>query len=154
MSPSSPRYIADMRLVLLLGLALPLCSAAQGVPADSTDAVSIAIVEEVPRWPGCEDLTGTAAQACTDAGVMDHVVKETKYPGKARRKGIQGQVIVRFVVERDGTVGDIHVPRSVHPLLDAEAVRVVGTFPAFSPGLQRGKPVRVTYSLPLNFSLK
>lgn len=142
-----------MRLLLLLSLALPLLCAAQDVPVDSTESVNMAIVEEVPRWPGCEVESGAAAQACTDAGVMRHVVKETKYPGKARRKGIQGQVIVRFVVERDGSVGDIKVVRPVHPLLDEEAVRVVKTFPDFSPGLQRGKPVRVSYNLPLNFAL-
>ena len=146
-------YLAGMRLFLLLSLALPLLCAAQDAPADSTESVNMAIVEEVPRWPGCEAESGTAAQACTDAGVMRHVVKETKYPGKARRKGIQGQVIVRFVVERDGSVGDIKVIRPVHPLLDEEAVRVVKTFPDFSPGLQRGKPVRVSYNLPLNFAL-
>ena len=126
---------------------------AQDAPADSTESVHIAIVEEVPRWPGCEDASGTVAQACTDEGVMRHVVKETKYPNKARRKGVQGQVYVSFVVERDGSVGEVEVLRSVHPLLDEEAVRVVKTFPRFSPGLQRGKPVRVRYSLPMNFSL-
>ena len=57
------------------------------------------------------------------------------------------------MVERDGSVGDIKVVRPVHPLLDEEAVRVVKTFPDFSPGLQRGKPVRVSYNLPLNFAL-
>ena len=84
---------------------------------------------------------------------MRHMVKETLYPNKARRKGIQGKVYVRFVVERDVAVGEVEVLRSVHPLLDEEAVRVVKTFPRFSPGLQRGKPVRVSFSLPMNFSL-
>ena len=142
-----------MRWFCLPLLCLHPLASAQDAPADSTESVHIAIVEEVPRWPGCEDVSGTAAQACTDEGVMRHVVKETKYPGKARRKGIQGMVYVRFVVERDGSVGDVEVLRSVHPLLDEEAVRVVKTFPRFSPGLQRGKPVRVSYSLPMNFSL-
>jgi len=128
-------------------------ASAQGVQPDSSESVSMALVEEVPRWAGCEELSGKEAQACTDDGVMRHVVQETRYPGKARRKGIQGQVIVRFVVERDGSVGDVEVLRSVHALLDAEAVRVVRTFPPFTPGMQRGKPVRVMYSLPLNFSL-
>ena len=141
-------FCISLFLFSLVGMAT-----AQEAPADSTESVNIAIVEEVPRWPGCESESGTAAQACTDEGVMRHVVKETKYPSKARRKGIQGQVIVRFVVERDGSVGDIKVVRPVHPLLDEEAVRVVKTFPDFSPGLKRGKPVRVSYNLPLNFAL-
>ena len=134
-------------------LCLPIMASAQDAPADSTESVHIAIVEDVPSWPWCEDVSGTAAQACTDEGVMRHMVKETKYPNKARRKGIQGMVCVRFVVERDVAVGEVEVLRSVHPLLDEEAVRVVKTFPRFSPGLQRGKPVRVSFSLPMNFSL-
>ena len=81
-------YLAGMRVLLFLGLALPLFCAAQDAPADSTESVNMAIVEEVPRWPGCAAESGTAAQACTDAGVMRHVVEQVS--GKARRKGIRG----------------------------------------------------------------
>ena len=76
------------------------------------------------------------------------------YPKKARRKGIEGRVIVKFIVEKDGEVSDVKVVKGAHPMLDDEAQRVVESMPAFLPGMQRGKPVRVSYHLPFNFSLK
>jgi TonB family protein len=75
------------------------------------------------------------------------------YPEEAHKADIQGRVIVTFVIEKDGSVTEAKVVRSVHPLLDEEAVRVVSAMPNWQPGKQDGKPVRVKYTIPIMFSL-
>ena len=77
-----------------------------------------------------------------------------KYPTAASKAGIQGKVIVEFLVEKDGSIADITVKQGVNPELDAEAVRVVGLMPKWKPGEQRGEPVSVRYTMPIAFSLK
>ena len=69
-------------------------------------------------------------------------------------QGVQGKVVVQFVVERDGSVSSVKVVRSVDPALDKEAVRVVQTLPRFTPGRQNGQPVRYRYTLPITFRLQ
>ena len=80
----------------------------------------------------------------------DHI----KYPPAAKANDITGRVFVNFVVGKDGTIRDIKILRGVHELLDKEAIRVVKSFPKWSPGKQRGKPVSVSFNLPINFVLK
>ena len=72
----------------------------------------------------------------------------------AQENGTQGQVVLQFVVERDGSIGDIKVVKSVDPYLDKEALRVVKTMPKWKPGMQRGKPVRCRFTLPVRFRLQ
>jgi TonB family protein len=76
-----------------------------------------------------------------------------KYPSKAKDDGVQGTVFVRFVVEKDGLVDDVTVSKGIHPMLDAEAKRVVSIMPKWAPGKQKGKPVAVQYTLPVRFQL-
>jgi TonB family protein len=118
-----------------------------------TSAVQI-VVEEMPIWSGCQGLTGDEARVCTETSIATFVSKNTEYPKKARRKGIEGMVIVKFVVDRDGSVGDVTVLRGAHPLLDEEALRVTSSFPPFTAGRQRNKPVKVSYTMPFTFSLE
>jgi Ca-activated chloride channel family protein len=99
------------------------------------------IVEDMPEFPG-----GNAALA-------NYLSKNVKYPEEARKKGIQGRVFVNFVIDVDGKVVNVRIVRGVHPLLDAEAMRVVKAMPKWEPGKQRGKPVRTTYTLPVSFVL-
>jgi protein TonB len=75
------------------------------------------------------------------------------YPEMERRAGVEGRVFLQFVVNGDGTVSDITVTRGVSPGLDAAAVQAVRTQARFRPGMQRGRPVRVQFSLPINFRL-
>ncbi|HRR62720.1 MAG TPA: energy transducer TonB, partial [Paludibacteraceae bacterium] len=77
-----------------------------------------------------------------------------RYPVIAQENGIQGRVICQFVVNTDGSIVDIQVVRGVHPSLDEEAVRVIKSMPKWVPGKQRGKPVRVRFTLPINFKLQ
>lgn len=84
---------------------------------------------------------------------MDCIAQEMQYPQTAKENGIEGKVVVKFVVEKDGSVGDVKVVRSIHPDLDAEAVRVCKALTGFSPGMQNGQAVRVWYTLPIKFKL-
>ena len=84
----------------------------------------------------------------------DWVAKRLKYPEIAAENGISGRVFVRFVVEPNGVVDNVTVVRGVDPALDAEAIRVVKSSPKWSPGKQRGKAVRVAYTIPIVFVLQ
>jgi protein TonB len=99
------------------------------------------VVEDQPEFPG-----GTAA-------LLEYLRKNIKYPAICRENNIQGRVLIQFIVNRDGTVVDPEVVRSVDPNLDREALRVISTMPKWKPGLQRGKPVRVKFTVPVNFKL-
>ena len=99
------------------------------------------VVEDDPQFPGgIQEL-------------MKYLQKNIKYPSICQEQGIQGRVIVQFVVEKDGSIADVQVIKAVNPYLDKEAVRVVSTMPKWSPGKQRGKPVRVRFTLPVTFRL-
>ena len=97
------------------------------------------VVEEMPHFPG-----GAAA-------LQAFLSSNTKYPVVAQENGVQGRVIVSFVVERDGSITDVRVVRSVDPSLDREASRVVRSMPRWSPGKQNGSAVRVKYTVPVVF---
>lgn len=89
-----------------------------------------------------------------DKALIDFVSHNTNYPEAAKVNGITGRVMVKFVVEKDGSVSNVEIIKSVDPLLDAEAARVVSTLPDFSsPGKKSGNPVRVQYVLPITFAL-
>ncbi|TAJ12016.1 energy transducer TonB [Marinilabiliaceae bacterium JC017] len=86
--------------------------------------------------------------------LIRYIIKNLRYPVKAQENGIEGKVYVQFVVNPQGQVEKVRVVRSVHPDLDEEAVRVVNSLPLFSPGKQRGKPVKVQYAVPIAFVLQ
>ena len=100
------------------------------------------IVEQQPMFPG-----GPAA-------LMKYLSENTKYPVVAQENGVQGRVTVQFVVEKDGSISDVHVLRGVDPSLDKEAVRVVKSMPRWTPGKQNGITVRVNYRVPVLFRLQ
>ena len=86
--------------------------------------------------------------------LIEYIAKNLRYPEIAAENGISGRVFVRFVVEPDGSVTNVEVVRGVDPALDAEAKRVVLSSPKWAPGKQRGKPVRVSFTFPINFVLQ
>lgn len=100
------------------------------------------VVEQMPEFPG-----GTAE-------LMQFLSKNMKYPDEATKAGQEGRVIVSFVVEEDGRVTNAKVVKSVAPLLDAEALRVIGLMPRWEPGRQNGEAVRVKYTIPVTFRLQ
>ena len=84
----------------------------------------------------------------------NYIAKSIKYPESAAENGIQGKVIVSFIVEADGKVTNVKVVRGIDPALDQEAVRVIESSPKWQPGKQRGKPVRVNLTFPVVFKLE
>ena len=106
------------------------------------EEVVFQVVEEMPQFPG----------GLSEA--MKFLAKNIKYPVEAQQAKIEGRVIVRFVVGRDGSVSNVEVVRGVSPELDAEAVRVVSLMPKWIPGKQRGKAVAVKYTMPIMFRLQ
>ena len=107
--------------------------------ADTTEAFMV--IENMPQFPG------------GDEAMFEFFRNNVTYPENCIADSIQGRVIATFIVEKDGSITDIEVVRSVHPDLDAEAVRVIKAMPAWNPGTQRGKPVRVRYTIPVLFKL-
>ena len=101
----------------------------------------ITSVEKQPEFPG-----GIEA-------LIKYLNDNVRYPDEALKDAIEGKVIVRFDVNKDGSISDITIVRSLQPLLDAEAVRVINAMPKWNPGTQRGKPIKVGFTLPVNFSL-
>jgi protein TonB len=106
------------------------------------EAEVFTIVEQMPSFPG------------GDAKMYEYLGKNIKYPQIARETGIQGRVFVNFVVEPDGSVSNVKVLRGIGGGCDEEAMRVVKGMPKWSPGKQRGKTVRVSYTLPVVFKLQ
>ncbi|MCE1155275.1 MAG: energy transducer TonB [Bacteroidales bacterium] len=113
-----------------------------GTAVEEDTEVVFVVVESMPSFPG------------GDPALFKYLNDNIKYPVIAQESGIQGRVICQFVVNRDGSIVDIEVVRSVDKSLDAEAIRVIKNMPRWTPGKQRGKTVRVKYTLPVNFRLQ
>ncbi len=101
------------------------------------------VVESMPEFPGGQQA------------LFKYLAENVKYPVIAQENGIQGRVICQFVVNKDGSIVDVQAVRSSgEPSLDKEAIRVIKSMPKWKPGKQRGKPVRVKYTVPVNFRLQ
>lgn len=112
------------------------------VPPAVEETKIFEVVEQMPSFPG------------GDAALMQFLSKNIKYPVVAEENGIQGRVIATFVVERDGSITDVKVVKSVDPSLDKEAIRVLKSMPKWIPGKQNGSAVRVKYTVPVTFRLQ
>jgi periplasmic protein TonB len=115
-------------------------------PPPPVEAVNDSVFVNVDELPLFKD---------GDQGLLDYLAKNTVYPVDAKEQGIQGKVIVRFVVEKDGSVSTVTVIKGTNTSLDAAAVKVVESLPKFeTPGKIGGKPVRVHFMVPITFALK
>ena len=115
---------------------------AQPEPPKEEETKIFEVVEQMPSFPGGQ------------AALFEFLSKNIRYPVVAEENGIQGRVIVTFVVERDGSITDVRVVKSVDPSLDKEAVRVTKSMPHWNPDMQNGGPVRVKFTLPVTFRLQ
>ena len=106
-----------------------------------SDEEGIAVFEDMPEFPG-----GTQA-------LLEFMRTHIRYPADAREQDIQGRVLVTFIVNKDGSIAEPEVVKSVYPSLDEEALRMISTMPKWKPGMHRGIPVRTKYTLPVNFRL-
>lgn len=112
--------------------------------------VAFAVIEDVPVFPGCEGLSKAKTKACFQKKIQEHVVKHFTYPEAALELGIQGRVSVIFMIDSKGYVTGIR-SRGPDKLLEKEAERIISLLPKMEPGKQRGKPVKVSYAVPIFF---
>ena len=114
----------------------------EGLTVDDSDEEPFVVVEEMPVFPG------------GDAALLKYISENVRYPESGKTNNIQGRVIVRFCITKEGSINKVSIIRGVDPELDAEALRVVNSLPEFTPGRQGGKNVPVWYMVPITFSIK
>ncbi len=157
--PVNLRWFLSLPVIAALLLLVPACSQKNNTEesgteiappppppppvADSDSETPYDVVDEMPVFKG------------GDTGIMEYIKTNIKYPEPAMANGIQGKVVVRFVVGKDGSVSKVEILKGVHPELDIEAIRVVKSLPSFEkPGIKDGKEVAVWYVIPIQFALK
>lgn len=140
-----------------LGVGVPPCPPAPPPPPSVEEVFRV--VEEMPRFPGCEEMNGSAAEIkiCADEKMMQFIYGNLQYPAKARADGIEGMVVVSFVVGQDGRIRDIEIVRDIGGECGLEVKRLIqlmiDRYILWIPGKQRGRPVDVQYNLPVRFRL-
>lgn len=115
--------------------------------------VPFAIIEDVPLFPGCENVKKSERRKCFQDKVQRHINKNFRYPEIAQEMGIQGRVYVQFVIDKDGSITGVRT-RGPDKNLEKEAERIISKLPKMTPGKQRGRAVRVPFSIPINFRLQ
>lgn len=114
--------------------------------------VPFSVVEKIPIFPGCEGLSKSESKKCFQSKIQAHIKKNFKYPDLAVDLGINGKVFVLFVIDAKGVSSNIRT-RGPDKILEKEAARIIGLLPKMTPGKQRGKAVKVPYSIPIHFKL-
>lgn len=122
-----------------LKIELPSAAALKKYPDEPEDVFDV--VENMPSFPG------------NQTAMMKYIADNLRYPAKAEDAGIQGRVIISMIIEKDGSISNPSITRSVNPDLDAEAIRIISNMPKWNPGTQRGEKVRVRYTVPVMFRL-
>ena len=124
-------------------------------PEEIEESMIFKVVEDMPHFPGCEnaDLPRREVTKCANKKMMQYIKDNIQYPKEAKESGVEGRVILQFVIGIDGSISNIKVLRNVEKGCGEEAVRIVESMPKFIPGKQRGKAVRVQYTLPISFRL-
>lgn len=115
--------------------------------------VPFAIIEDVPLFPGCERVAKSKRRDCFQEKIQEHIRKNFRYPEIAQEMGIQGRVFVQFTISKDGSITGIRT-RGPDKNLEIEADRIISKLPRMTPGKQRGRPVRVPFSVPITFKLQ
>ena len=120
---------------------------------DIMEEVPFAIIEDKPVFPGCEKVSKSERSSCFEKQIQKHIRRYFRYPEIAQEMGIQGRVYVSFVINNNGVVENIRM-RGPDKNLEGEAKRIISKLPKMVPGRQRGKAVRVPYSIPIVFRLQ
>jgi periplasmic protein TonB len=125
------------------------------IEPEAPDNIPFIVVEDMPRFNGCEDITGNKAEraACATNKLLAYIYKNIRYPSVARENRIEGTVVIQFTIEKEGSITDINILKEIGGGCGTEAARVVRSMPDWIPGKQRGKAVRVRYSLPVRYTL-
>ena len=141
--------------VLLLGA----CTTDNASQNEASTATTIeeepvySTAQEMPRFPGCEDLAGTPRQACANKKLLEYVRAELKYPEEAKAAKLEGQAVIGFNVEKNGAVSKVEIIRDPGKGIGEEAARIVRSLPKFIPAKEKGETVIVRYNLPIRFKL-
>jgi protein TonB len=148
---------------LILGIGVTACtnSAAQKPVAAKKDTVNTQAANDTiskqkiqEEMVFCYVMEQMPVFSGGEAALMEFLKQNIHYPDSAHKKGIQGKVMVRFAIETDGSISEINVVRSIDPLLDAEAVRVIKLMPKWKTGMQNGEAVRCYFTMPISFRIK
>ena len=115
--------------------------------------VPFAVIEDVPIFPGCESVAKSQRRACFRDKINQHIRRNFRYPEIAQEMGIQGRVYVNFIIAKDGSITNIRM-RGPDKNLENEAQRIISRLPQMTPGKQRGRAVRVPFSIPITFRLQ
>jgi len=115
--------------------------------------VPFAVIEDVPIFPGCENVAKSERRNCFQDQMNKHIRKNFRYPEIAQEMGIQGRVYVNFIIAKDGSISNVRM-RGPNKNLEKEAQRIISKLPTMTPGKQRGRPVRVPFSIPITFRLQ
>mgnify|MGYP003115700924 CR=1 FL=1 len=115
--------------------------------------VPFAVIENVPVFPGCKEGSNEAQKACFQKKIQEHIIKQFTYPDVAVELGIEGKVFVQFIIDKTGYITNIRT-RGPDKLLEKEANRIIAALPQMTPGQQRGRPVKVPYTIPITFRLQ
>ena len=115
--------------------------------------VPFAVIEDVPIFPGCESVAKSQRRACFQDKINQHIRRNFRYPEVAQEMGIQGRVYVNFIIAKDGSITNIRM-RGPDKNLENEAQRIISRLPQMTPGKQRGRAVRVPFSIPITFRLQ
>jgi len=120
---------------------------------EEEEDVPFAVIEDVPIFPGCEGVKKSERRDCFQEQMNKHIHKNFRYPEIAQEMGIQGRVYVSFIISKDGSITNISM-RGPDKNLEKEAHRIISKLPLMTPGKQRGRPVRVPFSIPIIFRLQ
>ena len=115
--------------------------------------VPFAVIEDVPVFPGCEDVEKNQLRNCFQEQMNKHIKRNFRHPEITQEMGIQGRVFVNFIISEDGSITNIRM-RGPDKNLEGEAKRIISLLPNMTPGKQRGRPVRVPFSIPIVFRLQ
>ncbi len=150
---SLTRYILLLPAIFALVIVIPMQTNGRNFHSKTFLQPALKHAEEMPRFPGCEDLSGKEREDCALKNMLSFIYTNISYPKEAREQGIQGTTIVQFVVENDGSISELDVARPIGGGCEEETIRVLRLFPKMIPGKHKGKPVRIKYTLPVKFRL-
>lgn len=127
----------------------------QSLQVESMDAENFKIVQEMPMFDPCTEVSEMEARkTCAQKKMLIFIYSNLKYPADARERDIEGTARIRYIVEKDGSIKDISVIRGVCSSIEKECIRVIEAMPKWVPGMQNGEPVKVQFNLPIKFKLQ
>ncbi len=135
----------------------PIQNSPQSLPANSYTTMAedhvYTVVEQMPMFPGCNEEDYQIRKKCAEKDMLRYLYKHLKYPPLAREQGIESNVVVRFIVEKDGSLTNFKTLKGA-PILANEYIRVLKSMPDWLPGKQKGTPVRVQFNIPIKIHLE